>query len=152
MTTKNKPVASEKAKAPKGRPSLFSDKLGDEICAELAKGKTLRQICKDERMPAESTVRAWALDVDSPFSAQYARAREIGYSIMADELLEIADNKAKEADATARDKLRVDTRKWLLSKALPKLYGDKILNEHVGKDGGAVHHVIEQVIIDPAKS
>lgn len=131
-------MASEKAKAPKGRPSLFSDKLGDEICAELAKGKTLRQICKDESMPAESTVRAWALDVDSPFSAQYARAREIGYARLADELLEIADNDAKEPDATARDRLRVDTRKWLLSKALPKLYGDKVINEHTGKDGAPI--------------
>jgi len=26
----------------------------------------------------------------------------------------------------ARDRLRVDTRKWLLSKALPKIYGDKL--------------------------
>jgi hypothetical protein len=25
-----------------------------------------------------------------------------------------------------RDRLRVDTRKWLLSKALPKIYGDKV--------------------------
>jgi hypothetical protein len=28
----------------------------------------------------------------------------------------------------------VDTRKWLLSKALPKVYGDKIA--HTGPDGG----------------
>lgn len=56
---------------------------------------------------------------------------------MADELLEIADdgsndttkNKAGEdsldAEWMARSRLRVDTRKWLLSKALPKIYGDK---------------------------
>lgn len=122
-------------KKAKGRPSIYTAKLGEEICAELAEGKTLRQVCEAENMPGESTVRAWALDVDHPFSAQYVRAREIGYARLADELLEIADNDAKEADATARDRLRVDTRKWLLSKALPKLYGDKILNEHTGKDG-----------------
>ena len=45
---------------------------------------------------------------------------------MADELIEIADNPETEAAAVNRDRLKVDTRKWLLSKALPKLYGDKL--------------------------
>ena len=34
-----------------------------------------------------------------------------------------------------RDRLRVDPRKWLLSKALPKIYGDKLTAELTGKDG-----------------
>jgi hypothetical protein len=70
------------------------------------------------------------------------RARESGYHKMADELLEIADDasndfmerKGKDGEAVmvvdhdhiARSRLRVDTRKWLLSKALPKVYGDKL--------------------------
>jgi hypothetical protein len=29
--------------------------------------------------------------------------------------------------------LKVEARKWVLAKALPKIYGDKI--EHTGKDG-----------------
>ena len=60
---------------------------------------------------------------------------------MADEILEIADNGANdwmerqgEKDAgwqangenLQRSRLRVDTRKWLLSKALPKFYGEKL--------------------------
>lgn len=75
-------------------------------------------------MPARSTVISWALDKNrKEFSDQYARAREIGYSDMAEEILEIADDKLGDA---ARDRLRVDTRKWLLSKALPKVFGDKL--------------------------
>jgi hypothetical protein len=91
-------------------------------------------------MPAESTVRAWALDNVSGFSAQYTRAREIGYMSMADEMVEIADETASDTipgdgeDAPdranhewiSRSRLRVDTRKWLLSKALPKIFGDKV--------------------------
>jgi hypothetical protein len=89
-------------------------------------------------MPAESTVRAWALDDVQGFSAHYSRAREIGYLSMADEMVEIADDTAgdtiKDNDGNdradhewiSRSRLRVDTRKWLLSKALPKVYGDKI--------------------------
>ena len=32
----------------------------------------------------------------------------------------------------ARSRLRVDTRKWLLSKCLPKIFGDRITAEHTG--------------------
>jgi hypothetical protein len=49
---------------------------------------------------------------------------------MADELIEIADG----GDDPARDRLRVDARKWLLSKALPKVYGDKIDHQHGATD------------------
>jgi hypothetical protein len=68
------------------------------------------------------------LDDVEGFSGHYARAREIGYQGMADDLTEIADAYGD----PARDRLRVDTRKWLLSKALPKIYGDKQQIEHSG--------------------
>jgi hypothetical protein len=56
---------------------------------------------------------------------------------MAEELLEISDGEDGQAD-THRDRLRVETRKWLLSKALPKIYGDKTTHEHAGKNGGPI--------------
>lgn len=134
------------------KPTLYTDDLANEICARLADGESLKAICRDEGMPAESTVRSWALDPEHPISARYVRAREVGYLKMADELLEISDDgtndwmvrAGQDGEGTAysingehisRSKLRVDTRKWLLSKALPKIYGDKIVNEHTGKDG-----------------
>ena len=64
---------------------------------------------------------------------------------MADETLEIADDSSHDtitddegnerfnSEFAARSRLRVDTRKWLLSKALPKVYGDKITTEHTGR-------------------
>ena len=58
---------------------------------------------------------------------QYTRAREIGYTLMADDIIEISDTPVltERGDATDRSRLRVESRKWLLSKALPKVYGDK---------------------------
>jgi hypothetical protein len=96
----------------------------------------LRSICA-EGSPAESTVRAWALDDIEGFAAQYTRAREIGYERLADEILEISDDgsndtyqtdngEATNHDVIARSRLRVDSRKWMLSKMLPKKYGDKL--------------------------
>lgn len=100
----------------------YTEAVAEEICRRLADGESLNAICKDEKMPAESTVRSWAIDPDHPIAAKYARAREVGYEKMADELLEIADNLE---GGDNRDRLRVETRKWLLSKVLPKVYGEK---------------------------
>lgn len=106
-----------------GRPSLYTPELAEKICDRLAAGETLRAICRDADMPHEATIRGWARDAEHPVSTQYATAREIGYQGMGDEILEIADGSG---DA----RLQVDSRKWLMSKALPKIYGDKQTVDH----------------------
>jgi hypothetical protein len=105
---------------------VYTPELAHEICRRLTEGETLRVICQADEMPAASTVRLWVLDNIEGFADQYARARLVGYHSLADELIEIADNPDIEAAAVNRDRLKVDTRKWLLGKALPKLYGDKL--------------------------
>ena len=112
--------------------------LACEICRGLTEGETLREICKGGDMPAESTVRLWVVDDVGGFAAHYARARLVGYHSMANDLMEIADNPETEAAAVNRDRLKVDTLKWLLNKALPKVYGDKVMAELTGKDGGPI--------------
>ena len=59
---------------------------------------------------------------------RYARARDNQLKIVAGELLEIADEPIQPDDsAQVNDKrVRIDTRKWLLSKLKPKVYGDNI--------------------------
>lgn len=111
---------------------------------------TLREVCREPEMPPESTVRLWAQNDVQGFAAQYARAREVGYLQMADEVLEIADDgtndwverrrkdgstfMAVDDEHISRSRLRFDARRWLLSKALPKIYGDKVAL--TGEDGG----------------
>lgn len=139
--------------ADRGRPSDYTPEIAAYICEELSKGRSLRDVCADEGMPHESTVRSWAVEDREGFSTHYAKAREIGYHAMADELMEIADDarndwmeRRGEEDAgwqangehIQRSRLRVDTRKWMLSKVLPKVYGDKQQHEVTGKDGGPV--------------
>jgi hypothetical protein len=136
----------------RGRPSDYTAELAAEICRQLADGNTLRRVCRDDGMPSEATVRGWAMEDRDGFSAQYARAREIGYHAMADEALDISDdgtndtyldedgNRRTDQDVIARSRLRVDTRKWLLSKALPKVYGDKL--ELAGDPKNPIHHKV----------
>lgn len=143
---------------PSGETSSYTPEVARDICEQLATGKTLREICRAEGMPPESTVRLWALDDREGFAAHYTRAREIGYHAMADDLLEIADDGrndwmtrnsddgagwAVNGEHMQRSRLRVDTRKWMLSKALPKVYGDKLELGGTGKDG-AISVVIQR--------
>jgi hypothetical protein len=149
------PLEPEVTKKKHGRPTEYTPEIGDRICAALATGMSLRSVCRADDIPPESTVRGWTHDVKHPFSAQYVRAREIGYLSMADETIEISDDGSndwmekfgKDGEAVGwtingehiqRSRLRVDTRKWLLSKCLPKVFGDKVVNEITGKDGGPI--------------
>lgn len=129
--------------AKKGRPTQYTTEMAALICEFLSEGLTLRQVCRQDGMPPESTVRSWAMDDREGFFAQYTRAREIGYHAMADEIMDISDDGQNDwmerngednegwqinGEALGRSRLRVDSRKWMLSKALPKIYGDKVLH------------------------
>jgi hypothetical protein len=124
--------------AKRGRPPAYTPALAAEICERMAMGESLRSICRSEGMPAEVTVRSWAIEDREGFSSQYARASQIRMDCLADEILEIADN---ESGDPARDRLRLDTRKWLMSKIAPKRFGDKLDLTHADPDGMTVKFV-----------
>lgn len=121
-----------------------------QICALIAEGMSLRQIGALEGMPDKVTILRW-LGKHEEFCTQYARAREMQMEHYADEILEIADDGTNDwmtrhlgngetvevpnNEHINRSRLRVDSRKWLMSKLAPKKYGDKLTQEITGKDG-----------------
>lgn len=109
-----------------GRPSKFTEALGKKICERIANGESLRDICKDGEMPNRATVHSWLLDTDKKeFYDQYEASCNIRAENMFDELEKIADN-PDDKESPMRSRLRVDTRKWYLSKVMPKKFGDKV--------------------------
>jgi hypothetical protein len=129
-----------------GRPSTYTPKRAAKICAEIAVGKSLREICRADGMPDMRTVFRW-LAAHDEFRQQYARAREAQADYLAEEILEIADDgtndwiERQQGDSVSRlvdheninrSRLRVDARKWLMSKLQPKKYGDRIQQEVSG--------------------
>jgi hypothetical protein len=126
-----------------GRPTEYTPEKGDAICALLAEGKSLRAICAQEGMPAMSSVLLWVVkgarnhEIYKAFSEQYRDAREAQAELFGDELIDISDEESLTSrraedgetvcfDNVQRSKLRVDTRKWVMSKLLPKKYGEKV--------------------------
>lgn len=71
------------------------------------------------------TFLGWVQTVEE-LSDHYARSRMTGLDVLADELQDIADDSGGDAVAVNHARLRVDTRKWVLSKLVPKKYGDRI--------------------------
>lgn len=106
-----------------GRPTIYTEELATKICARIADGESLRKICDDPEMPARRAVHVWLLDKDKEaFVHQYETACNVRAENMFDNLVDIADK----GEDVRRDRLRVDTRKWYLSKVLPKKFGDKL--------------------------
>lgn len=128
-----------------GRPSSFTPELAAKICERLAAGESLLSICKDDDMPNRSTVQKWVVDDVQGFSGSYARARDTGLDVVAEEVIAIADeepgtldNGATDSGFVAHKRLRFDARRWYLSKLAPKKYGERSAMELTGADGGPV--------------
>jgi len=118
------------------RPLEFNEAVADAICERLADGESLRSICRDDEMPAKSTVFKW-LGLIPAFADQSSRARETQADSLADDIVDIADDKALEPNDK---RVRIDARKWLAGKLRPKAYGDKVAVVGGGKTDDPIRH------------
>ena len=137
------------------------------ICEGLKAGRSLESICSAADMPHVATYLEWVAQ-DPQLAQDYAHAREIGYALLADEIIQLSDKTHEwvtvqdldqdgrprfntdgtpilkqvlmplNADVIAHKRVQIDTRKWMLSKMLPKIYGDKLTQEHTGAGGGPI--------------
>lgn len=138
---------------PIGCPSSYTEEIGDRICEIIASGKSAVAAVKEVGI-SQPTLYKW-LNQNPDFVKKYVRAREDQADLYADEIVSIADElkiDAKyqgedvvlevSANAVARNRLRVDARKWYASKLAPKKYGDKLESVVTGPDGGPVQHAV----------
>jgi len=124
-----------------GRPTKYTDKLADKICAQLASGDSMRTVAKADKMPSMATIFSW-LRTKPDFLERYTRAKEESADALIEEMMDIADDGSNDwmvahrkddseawqlnGEHVQRSRLRVDTRKWVASKLKPKKYGDRI--------------------------
>lgn len=123
-----------------GRPTLYTKELADLICQRVATTTFgLARLCAlHDDMPAKITVNEWRYRY-ADFAAQYAQAKLVQADLLAEEMLDIADDGTNDwmesfgeegeigyklnGEHVNRSRLRIDTRKFLASKLLPKQYG-----------------------------
>lgn len=121
----------------------------DAILADIASGLPVRQ--QIQAHGCNNYAFYQLVRSDEAASERYARAKSVAVEPMADEIIEIQDQKppmvtttvgGEEGVTTERvdtgwvawQKNRVDTRKWLLAKLAPKKYGERY--QHEGTEDG----------------
>jgi hypothetical protein len=148
-----------------GRPSTYTREVADAICEHIAHGKSLVSYCSQDGTPGYSTVMRW-LTEDETFRENYTRAREAQADYLAEDVVNIADEEVTmvkrskhqhgasagddtdenevevvfDPTAVARNRLRVDARKWYAARMAPKKYGDKVQMDADVKVGGSIEH------------
>jgi hypothetical protein len=107
----------------------------NSIILSIEEGSSLRATLLREGMPDSKTFYSW-IDNDELKSVHYARACEKRAEVIFEDILTIADDshgdkkytetgEVMDAEYVARSRIRIDARKWMLSKMQPKKYGDK---------------------------
>lgn len=132
-------------------------KYKENILTEIGiEGLSIRRVCQIPGFPSIYTFYEW-LKEDPEFAKQYARACEARADKIADEILEIADDSSQDSITTEngeienrefvnRSKVRIDARKWLLSKLHPKKYGDKL---DITSGDEPINKSVEVVVVRP---
>ena len=148
-----------------GRLSYSLD-LAERICAEIATGRSLPDISGDPGMPHVRSIFRWLAN-QPEFQRLYELACLSRTHALAEEIIAISDDDSadwieepakhgagvvRRADnaAVQRARLKVDSRKWLLSKLQPRKYGDRVSAELTGANGGPIK--TEQAFPDELKS
>ena len=116
--------------------------IEDVILGELMCGRTLTNICRDPDMPHLRSVHKWLAEDRDGFAARYRRAREIGCETMADDMVDIADDRSGDwivryykdgtseaildPKRTSRTQMRIRTRAWRVSKYQPRILRERL--------------------------
>ncbi len=118
----------ERSSKKNGRPTIKTPEMIAAICEGISLGKSARAMCGEVGISLQ-TMWNW-LDKDKGFVEQYARAKEQSADYHADLITEIADEENTTAmdssEFNARQRLRIDARKWIACKLKPTRYGDKV--------------------------
>lgn len=143
---------------PPGTGKLRTPENADYICHALEDGKTLRQIAAEIGF-RHSQIAMWGLGTgdgarDQLFIERYARCLSSRWEDMAEQVIEIAEETPPtdtlghvDSGWVQNQRLRIDTKKWLLSKALPRKYGDRVEATVIGDPNQPLLTRIELVAV-----
>lgn len=117
--------------------SEYSPENVNRICEMVAEGKTMRQISESLGYSLGTLIN-WSTRPEHV--EQYTRAREAAADIFEADIIEAALSCGPETASS--DRVKIDALKWVAARRAPKKYGDKIQNEHTGKDGGPIEQAV----------
>lgn len=116
-------TALVRLKRPRGRPpEIVPQGSAQALLDWLCQGRPLSAFCALPGTPSIRTVYDWRAK-DEEFRRAFQAAREIGWHVLADQCLEIADapvvESANQAREVARRRLAIKARLWLMARWFP---------------------------------
>jgi hypothetical protein len=133
---------AKKQRKPARPPVRLTPEIQAEVLHRLSEGESLRAICAGDDMPDASAV-VLLCERDALFAQQYAHARNKGLDAIAEQALLIADDTTEDANSR---RVRLDARKWFLSKLRPDKYGDVSALQLSGPGGAPIEQRTEIAI------
>lgn len=115
----------------------------DAVLEKIMDGESLSAVGRTKGFPSKKTVLKYAAR-DAEFAKRYAEAMRIRTMRHEHEILEIADSTT--AENWQQNRLRIDTRKFVLVHLLPEKYGDKVDLRH---SGSLKVTSVTETIVDP---
>ena len=114
-----------------GRPSMYTRELALEICEGLSDGHSLLKMSKErDHFPVPHVVRRWVLGIGGPqgeelewFRLNYNQAKHEQAESYFEQIADISDNAG--SLGSSKEKLQVDSRKWILARMNRAKYGDR---------------------------
>lgn len=137
-----------KDKLKTGRPTKYTPEMVKLICERVATHDCgLRRLCEMyDDMPDKKNINVWRRNYPE-FRALYAQAKMEQIEFLTEDILDIADDGTNDwmehydknneciswrvnGEHIQRSRVRIDTRKWLAAKLVPKIYGDLVTPEN----------------------
>lgn len=121
---------------PAGRPNTYNIELCREICGEVANGMNIKAVLNSQdRYPTFQTWCNWKRDNQELFDL-YIKAIQDKADSVDEEMDHIYSMlKSKEIDPSTANVL-IQTLKWKAAKYYPKMFGERVQQEHSGEIKG----------------
>lgn len=152
------PKKLEKVKRKNGRPSIYTEKLGDEICEVVSTSNDMLETLCNERKhwPTAPHVYKWRRRMPK-FGLRYAIAKQEQVDALVSNSVSKVRNKdndfyydsdgKKAINSAAMQRLRieVDLIKWYAAKVAPKIYGDLVTVEALKDKNAELNRELEEL-------
>lgn len=119
----------------------YIDNAFNEICEQVAKGESLRKILLSENSPVSMKFFFKIVGEDEDKRKQYTRAMDIRTELKFESIMQDYTEEPQRDPLTGKidpswvnlQRLKIDAKKWELSKLMPKKYGEKLDVDHTTK-------------------
>ena len=139
-----------------GRPTenVWNPELAAEICEAVATSTlSMKKILEAHpHFPTEQAIRMWRYKI-AEFREMWAEAKRCQAELYVEQCMPIADDSSEDVvidsngnpimngEFVARSRLRIDMRKWVGVKLVPRIYGDRVQVENTSPPKDAAKEI-----------